>query len=78
MQSLNLPRFSAKVIERNKKLFIFDDIRRKYVSLTPEEWVRQHFVSYLVTEKGFPRELLANEIAIKLNGTKKKMRYNRI
>ncbi|MCC8094723.1 MAG: type I restriction enzyme HsdR N-terminal domain-containing protein [Tannerellaceae bacterium] len=80
MQSLNLPRFSAKVIERNKKLFIFDNIRRKYVALTPEEWVRQHFVAYLMTEKGFPKELLANEISIKLNGTNKRcdtIAYNR-
>lgn len=80
MFSLNLPSFTPKIVEKEGKYTIFDPIRRKYVSLTPEEWVRQHFVNYLVIEKGFPKELLANEIAIVLNGTKKRcdtIVYNR-
>lgn len=48
---------------------IFDPVRQKYVALTPEEWVRQHFVNYLITRKSYPKELLANEVLVKLNGT---------
>lgn len=80
MLSLNLPSFAAKVKEKDGKLVIFDPVRRKYVALTPEEWVRQHFVNYLVTDKGYPKELLANEVPVKLNGTAKRcdtVAYNR-
>jgi hypothetical protein len=72
MPALNLPTFPAKVIEKNGKKLIFDTVRRKYVALTPEEWVRQHFVNYLITEKGYPSGLLANEVAVKLNHTNKR------
>ena len=51
---------------------IFDVIRRKYVALTPEEWVRQHFVHYLIEQLGYPQELLANEVEVTLNGTSKR------
>ena len=57
---------------RNGKSVIFDAIRRRYVALTPEEWVRQHFVNFLMVHKGYPRELLANEVQILLNGMKKR------
>ena len=80
MLSLNLPSYAAKVKEKDGKLVIFDPVRRKYVALTPEEWVRQHFVNYLVTDKGYPKELLANEVPVKLNGTAKRcdtVAYNR-
>lgn len=80
MLSLNLPTFTAKVAEKDGKHIIFDIVRRKYVALTPEEWVRQHFVNYLISEKKFPKELLANEVPIKLNGTSKRcdtVAYNR-
>ena len=80
MLSLNLPTFAAKVKEKDGKHIIFDPVRRKYVALTPEEWVRQHFVNYLVTDKGYPKELLANEVPVKLNGTAKRcdtVAYNR-
>ncbi|MCD8041873.1 MAG: type I restriction enzyme HsdR N-terminal domain-containing protein [Tannerellaceae bacterium] len=72
MLPLNLPPCKVKVIEKDKKHQIFDPVRKRYVALTPEEWVRQNFVSYLITEKGYPKELVANEIAIKLNGTSKR------
>jgi len=72
MVSLNLPTFDPKVMQKNGKPVIFDPLRRKYVALTPEEWVRQHFTHYLVAEKGYPQELLANEITINLNGTTKR------
>lgn len=80
MLSLNLPTFAAKVKEKDGKHIIFDPVRRKFVALTPEEWVRQHFVNYLITDKGYPKELLANEVPLKLNGTSKRcdtVAYNR-
>jgi hypothetical protein len=66
MQPLNLPVYHPKVFREDGKSFIFDPLRRKKVALTPEEWVRQHFVNYLVTEKNYPQELLANEVTIAL------------
>ena len=53
MLPLNLPKFSVKVTEKAGKPSIWDPVRRKFVALTPEEWVRQHFVNYLVTEKSY-------------------------
>ncbi len=46
---------------------IYDSLRRKYVALTPEEWVRQHFVNWLISDKEYPTSLMANEAGIKLN-----------
>jgi hypothetical protein len=80
MPVLNLPPFDAKVTEKEGKQMIFDPLRRKYVALTPEEWVRQHFVNYLLTEKNYPKELLANEVSLRLNATAKRcdtIVYNR-
>lgn len=51
---------------------LVDVIRRRYVALTPEEWVRQHFVHFLMTHKGYPQALMANEVQVQLNGTKKR------
>lgn len=65
MQALNLPPFPFKIVKENGKLKIFDPIRRKYLVLTPEEWVRQHFIQFLISEKGFPRGLLKLEGAVK-------------
>ena len=72
MLSLNLPSYEIKIAERNGKNVIFDMLRKRYVALTPEEWVRQHFVHYLTEHKGYPKGLLANEIQLDLNGTKKR------
>lgn len=72
MYQLNLPPFNVKVKKIDDKLMVFDGLRRKYVSLTPEEWVRQHFVNYLITEKKFPPNLIANEMQINLNGLMKR------
>ena len=72
MLPLNLPSYPAKILKRNGKNVIFDPLRQKYVALTPEEWVRQHFVHLLTDFKGFPKGLLANEIQLDLNGTKKR------
>jgi hypothetical protein len=72
MLSLNLPVFDTKINVRNGKNVIFDVIRKRYVALTPEEWVRQHFVHFLIAHKGYPTALLANEVMVKLNGTTKR------
>lgn len=80
MLSLNLPSYDAKIILREGKKYIFDLLRKKYVSLTPEEWVRQNFVQYLINYKSYPKGLLANEVKITLNNTIKRcdtVLYNR-
>ncbi len=72
MLSLNLPPYSVKRMTQKGKELIFDEIRHRYVALTPEEWVRQHFVHFLITYKGYPQALLANEVQLLLNGTRKR------
>ena len=72
MQELNLPKTELKVITKAGKPHVFDVLRRKYVVLTPEEWVRQQFVHYLIGQKGYPAECIGNEVSITLNGTKKR------
>ena len=64
MNQLNLPSYEAKIVTRNGKTMIFDPLRRKYVALTPEEWVRQHFVHYLTDSLGYPSSMLANEVEL--------------
>ena len=68
MTVLNLPSFDYKIKKEKDRLFIFDIIRKRYIALTPEEWVRQHFVSYLISYKGYPLGLIGNEISLRLNG----------
>ncbi len=80
MSDLNLPSFEAKIRKKNDIVEIFDPLRKKYVMLTPEEWVRQHFVQYLIAEKQYPGSLIANETGIKLNSLVKRcdtVIYNR-
>ena len=72
MQQLNLPSYPFKIKNENGKPFIFDQLRKKYVALTPEEWVRQHFTSFLISEKGYPASLIANEHPICINGHKRR------
>ena len=72
MLSLNLPPFDIKIQQRDGKSLIFDPLRKKHIALTPEEWVRQHFVHFLTDFKGYPKGLLANEVQLNLNGTKKR------
>jgi predicted type IV restriction endonuclease len=70
---LNLPAIKVDVIKDGDIVKIYDRLRRKYVALTPEEWVRQHFVEYLISEKGFPESRMANEVGLKLNGTMRRV-----
>lgn len=64
MISLNLPTFQIKTTHRNGRTQIYDFLRRRYVTLTPEEWVRQHFTHFLVDHLGYPAALLGNEVTI--------------
>lgn len=61
MMRLNLPRYSFRIKSKENKLYIFDRNRKKEVLLTDEEWVRQHFVEYLVQDKNYPRSRIALE-----------------
>ena len=72
MLPLNLPSYPVKIQVQNGKNVIFDPLRRKFVALTPEEWVSQHFTNLLTEVKGYPKGLLANEVQLNLNGTKKR------
>ncbi len=66
MNGLNLPPFDVKLRGTREKPEIFDFLRRRYVAMTPEEWVRQHFTHWLVEHKGYPKGLLGNEIELKI------------
>ena len=66
MIRLNLPEYEINVSERDGKQQIFDFLRRKFVALTPEEWVRQHFTHFLVEHKGYPKGLLVNETELRV------------
>ena len=64
MFRLNLPQYEIKIGEKDGKRTIFDFLRRKYVALTPEEWVRQHFTHFLIAQKGYPKGLMGNEVEL--------------
>ena len=66
---LNLPPASLRLTEKDGEPTVFDPLRRRFVRLTPEEWVRQHFTAFLIHEKGYPAGLLGNEVSLSLNGT---------
>ncbi|MGV8945700.1 MAG: type I restriction enzyme HsdR N-terminal domain-containing protein [Lutibacter sp.] len=67
MQALNLPNYPFKIKSSENKYFIFDIVRKKYVVLTPEEWVRQHIIHYLIQEKNYPLSLIAVEKKVTVN-----------
>ena len=64
--------YNFKIEDRDKKQFIFDIARKKWVFLSPEEWVRQHILHYLIFDKKYPASLIAVERGIELNGTQKR------
>ena len=72
MPILNLPEFELKTKIRAEKEYVFDRLRKQFVRLTPEEYVRQHFINYLIEYKHYPEALLANEVGIKLGNVKKR------
>ena len=67
--TLNLPQrnFNVKVTPQGNRV-IFDRLRRRFVTLTPEEWVRQNFVEFLIADRGFPAGLMSNEMSLTQNG----------
>lgn len=72
MQELNLPGFNFKITTKDNRDYIFDNIRRKYISLTPEEWVRQNFIEFLINYKSYPKGRIGNEISLIQNGIKRR------
>ena len=72
LQPLNLPPYPFKITDQSGTLFIFDEIRKKELVLTPEEWVRQHFVQYLILQKKYPKTLIKLEGGHKLHGQPKR------
>lgn len=67
MENLNLPSYDYKLRKVDEKIYIYDIIRRKYILLTPEEWVRQHFVHFLINHHQYPKSLIKLESALKYN-----------
>ncbi|TXE15131.1 type I restriction enzyme HsdR N-terminal domain-containing protein [Seonamhaeicola algicola] len=72
MQQLNFPTYSFRFKSNENKISIFDSIRKKFVVLQPEEWVRQHCVHYLMAEKNYPQSLINVEKELIVNGLKKR------
>ena len=69
---LNLPEYDFKIKKRDDTYVIYDLLRKRYVALTSEEWVRQNFVQYLINERNFPIALMANEVSLNQNGIKRR------
>jgi len=72
MYKLNLPQFDYKLKKADGKVWIFDGIRKKFIVLTPEEWVRQHFIHYLIADKKYPRSLIKVEGGLLYNALQKR------
>jgi len=69
---LNLPTYPFRITLKDEQHFIFDELRKKHLVLTPEEWVRQHFIQYLIIKKKFPRTLIQIEGGLNLNQRQKR------
>ena len=72
LQPLNFPKFSFRFKNSENKVSIFDAVRKRFIILQPEEWVRQHCVQYLVTEKKYPLSLINVEKELTINNLKKR------
>jgi len=72
MQKLNFPDYTFRFKNSENKVAIFDEIRKKFIVLTPEEWVRQHVVKYILEQKGYPKSHVNVEKIIKINGLTKR------
>lgn len=69
---LNLPECDLNIKKTSRGVVVFDVLRKRFVALTPEEWVRQNFVHYLINNKMFPLERMANEVSLVQNGIKRR------
>jgi len=72
MERLNFPPYQLQLKKKDDKIYIFDIIRKKYYLLTPEEWVRQHTLHYLIHNKKYPKSLIAVEKQLIINQTKRR------
>jgi predicted type IV restriction endonuclease len=72
MLELNLPSADIRLERRDGRLFIWDFVRRRWVTLTPEEWVRQHFSHWMTEHLGYPLARLGHEISLELNGMQRR------
>jgi type I site-specific restriction endonuclease len=72
MQALNFPQFEFRIRQTDEKQQIFDVVRKRFVALTPEEWVRQHVLHHLAGEKSVPLALIGVEVKLKLNSLEKR------
>ena len=72
MQKLNFQLYNFRFKNSENKVSIFDEIRKKFIILTPEEWVRQHVVRYLLEEKKYPKSLINVEKVLSVNGLRKR------
>lgn len=72
MQKLNFPDYAFRFKSSENRVAIFDEIRKKFILLTPEEWVRQHVVRFLLEQKNYPKSHINVEKIIKLNGLTKR------
>lgn len=73
MMDLNFPRYPFRFKSRENKLLVFDMIRKKYVALQPEEWVRQHCLHFLVSDKGYPAGRVLVERKLEVSGLTKRL-----
>ncbi|MDL2231917.1 type I restriction enzyme HsdR N-terminal domain-containing protein [Porphyromonadaceae bacterium OttesenSCG-928-L07] len=69
---MSLPPFEYKVKKQHGVVYLYDIIRKKYVVLTPEEWVRQHFIHYLINDRQYPAPLIDVEKLVEINGLKRR------
>jgi hypothetical protein len=69
---LNLPPYPFKLSEQDGVIYVFDELRKKKLVLTPEEWVRQHFIQFLILQKKYPKTLIKLEGGLKLNQLQKR------
>lgn len=69
---LNLPPVELKLRKENGMVKVWDRLRRKYVALTPEEYVRQHFTAWMINDLGYPASMMNNEVQISLNDTRRR------
>ena len=72
MQQLNFPSYSFRFKNSENKVSIFDEIRKKFIIFTPEEWVRQHVIQFLLIEKKYPKSLINVEKVLKINDLRKR------
>src|SRR6478609_8451726 len=72
MLNIHFPAYNFRIKQENKKHIIFDEVRRRWVSLTPEEWIRQNFLQYLMQVKHYPASVISVEKIIKVGELKKR------